>query len=330
MSTYSGRKVSIGIAMEGTRSTAEAADFWIRHEEESFLDTAKNIFNESAIGVLNKNSGSEVVDTMGEGSFGGKITDRAFGFLLWGALGSYSVSTTAGESVVYDHSFTESQENAAKTLSITRYDPNQARIFAGAMVNSFEITAAAGDFARHSTAFVSQPSSTTSASPAFVTENEFVARHVTVKFADATDAFAVATAVNAKSVKLTMNKNSSAYFIVGQNNPDDIFAQSVEITGELVLRYEDQTYYSQRFNNTKKAMQIKLANTGITLGNSSNPTLTLTMPEVYLSEWKLDQGLDGIVEQTLSFNAVYSIASSSALSATLTNTVSSYSTATVS
>lgn len=330
MSTYSGRKVAIGLAMESVRATAEAADYWIRFEEDSFLDTAKNIFNESAIGVLNKNSGSEVVDTMGEGSFGGKITDRAFGFILWGALGSYSVAATAGESIVYDHTFTESQENAAKTLSITRYDPNQARIFAGAMVNSLEITAAMSDFVRHSTAFVSQPSATTTATPSYVVENEFVARHVTAKFADSTDNFTNATSIAAKSVKLTMNKNTAAYFTIGKNNPDDIFAQSVEITGEIVLRYTDQTYYDQRFNNTKKALQIKVANTGVTIGNSSNPTLTFTLPETYLSEWKLDQGLDGIVEQTLTFNAVYSIANGSALSVVLQNTVSSYSTASVS
>lgn len=324
MADYSGRKVKVGLGKEAVRGTAVAATYWARWETFDFFDTATTTYNQSAIGVLDKYSQAEITEAWAEGTLGGKITDQTYGLLLYGAFGSHSVLTHAGETTVYDHTFTESQSNASQSLTIVRVDPNQTLNYALAMVDTHEIDVKAGDFVRQTTKFTSQPGATTTATPAFVAENEFKAKYVTVKMATSVGGLAAATAIPLNNFKLTVNKNVAPYWVVGQNNPSEIFSQAVEITGEFQLRYSDNTYFTPRFANTVEAISVDIKNTDVTIGTSSNPEIVFTMPQCYLNTLKIDNTLDGMVQQTVSFTATYSLANSYALQAVLTNTVATY------
>lgn len=324
MSDFSGRLVSYGIALESTRGTTVDPQFWVRWETADFEDTGKTALNQSAINVLNKYSGAEVVEEDSAGQLAGKVTDHTIGLLMLAAYGGYSVAAHNGETHVYDHTFTESQLNAAPSLTITRVDPNVTNQFAMCMVNQFELDVKAGDFVRHSTSFVGQPSATkTGITPDFVDETEFIAKHVTVKFNNG-------AAIPVQSLKLTYTKGVNPYWIIGQNNPDNIFADEVELKGEMVLRYTDQTYKNYRFNNTPQAVTVDIINDGVTIGNSAHPTISLDIPKAFLTEWKADQSLSGIVNQTVTFEGTYDLATGKMISCTLTNTHTGYNPAGVS
>src|SRR5882672_7555409 len=124
---YSGRLTNYGLALETVRGTAVnpgTGGFWIRWETADMFDTATTILNQSALNQLDKYSSAEVVETWAQGQIAGKITDHAYGLILYSALGSYAVAAHGSETVVYDHTFTEDQLNAGSTLTITRQDPN--------------------------------------------------------------------------------------------------------------------------------------------------------------------------------------------------------------
>lgn len=324
MGYYSGRKVKVGLGKETTRGTAVAATYWLRWETFDFFDTATTIYNQSALGVLDKYSQAEITQTWSEGSLAGKITDQGFGLLLLGAFGSVANATHAGESIVYDHTYSESQANQAQSLTVIRSDPNGSLSYPMAVVKSLEVSIKAGDFVRHNTSFLAQPGATSSPTPAYVAENEFKAKYVTVKMATSVGGLAGATAIPINNVKLTINKDATQYWVVGQNNPQDIFAQTTEITGEFQLLYTDNTYFTPRFANTIEAISITVANTDVTIGASTNPTLTFTLPQCYLNTFKVDTTIDGMVQQTIDFTATYSLSAGYAIQGLLTNTVATY------
>lgn len=322
MSDFSGRLVNYGLGLEVTRGVAvlpSSNGFWIRWETSDFEDTATNVLNASALNQLDKYSGSEVTEAWGTGQIAGKITDHAFGLLLYSALGGYSVGTHPGETVVYDHTFTEDQLNAGPTLTVVRQDPNVTTQYTKGTVNQLDVEVKAGDFVRHTTSFMANPGTVIGTQSVAYTgaEQEFTAKHCIVQFN-------FGTAIPLASMKLSLITNTTNYWILGQTNPGDIFQQSFEVKGEMVLRYSSQTYYNLRFGNTPQAVFITIQNTDVQLGVGSHPTLTFYMPVCYLNDWKPNQNLDGMVEQTFDFEAVATIANGYAVRSVLTNKHSTY------
>lgn len=325
---FSARLVNYGLALETVRGTAVnpgTGGFWIRWETADMFDTATTILNQSALNQLDKYSGAEVVSTWAEGQIAGKITDHAFGLLLYSAIGGYSVGVHGTETVVYDHTFTEDQLNAGPTITITRQDPNITQQYTKGTVNSLEIDVKTGDFVRHTTTFMANPNVATTTQSVLYTaaEQEFTAKHAIVQFN-------YGTPVPLASAKVTITNNAANYWIIGQTPPGEIFQESFEVKGEMVLRYTDQTYYNLRFNNTPQIVFITIQNTDVVIGSSAHPTLTLLMPACYLNEFKVNQSIDGIVEQTIDFEAVATIANGFAVKAVLTNKHSTYAAAGIS
>jgi hypothetical protein len=319
MSDYSGRKIKYGIGKETTRGTYATPSYWVRWESADFFNHATTMFNQSAIGVLDRYSGAEIMQRSSSGAISGKITDQSVGLFLYATLGGYSVAVASAETAVYKHT------NTTQSLSITRVNPNTQTNYVNAMVGSYELDIKAGDFVRHAVNLTAFPSATgTGAVPAFSNENEFKGAHVTTKLAANVGVLSAATAIPTAMFKLTINKNLSPYWIVGQDGPAEIFSQNVEITGEFVLRYTDDTYHNLRYNNTKQALQVVVQNTDVTIGTASNPTIIFTMPAVFLNDFKPEQGIDGMVTQTVNFTATYDLASAYAIQAVLTNAVTTY------
>jgi hypothetical protein len=325
---FSGRDVYYGVAVESTRGTPVNPYFALRWETADFEDKATTVLNKSALGVLNQDSGAEMVEQWGEGQIAGKVTDRAIGVLFYGLQGAYGKSTAPGETIVYNHVFTASQQNALQSLTVTRKDPNVTEQWAESIVGSMAIDVKAGDFVRHTTNLISQPSSVITTTPhAYVSEEEFVSRHVTAQFNNTYSGLTTAPAVPVESLKLEVNNNVTPFWIIGQNNPYNIFAQSTVITGEIVLLYDTNEFKNLRFTtgtNADQSVLITLKNTNVTIGVASNPTITFTMPSCFLTDWKVENSLDSLVKQSISFNAVFSLDLGFALNIAQTSLVSSY------
>jgi len=324
MSDFSGRRISVGIGKETTRGTAAGAAYWLQHLLIDFLPKSTKIYNISGLGVLDESNAAEIVKDWAEGKIEGKVTDKAFGLLLLSLFGTDTPTLHAGETAVYDHVYTETNTNTNQSLTITRKDPNEDYQYALGMLKQLEITVVVGDFVKYVAEFVSKKGSTSTDTAAYVSENEFKPKYATLKMAPLVAGLGAATAIPVKSFKITIEKATDPYFVVGQNDPADIFNTKFNVKGDFVLRYSDTTYRTAMFSNTYNAIQLDIKNTDVTVGTATNPELIFTLPRTVLSEWKIDQKLDSMVEQTVGYQGLFDQVTAKQLTATLTNTVTSY------
>jgi len=321
---FSGRKVAVGIAKETVRGTGVNPAFWLGWTSTDLADMGKSQMNNSAINVLDENQSAVVVETTGGGKIDGIVPDQGFGLVLYSLFGGYAVASHAGETLVKDHTFSESQSNQSQSVTLTRKDPNVTNQFALSMLKTLSLDVVAGDYVKFSSDWVTQPSTTATVTPAFIQENNFISKNATLKFATTVAGLGTATAVNVKDIKLNFDKKVNPYFVIGQNNPNEIFAEGFTVKGDMTLLYTDDTYKNYRFQNTPMAALLDLKNTAVTIGTSSNPEIQLQLSQAYFTEWKPAQPIDGMVEQSVTFEGTFSIASGYEAQAILTNLVTTY------
>lgn len=321
MGDYIGRKVAVGIGKETVRGTAVAAQFWVRHLSLDFKRKGNVAQNESALGVREKFSDSEITKQWAEGKLEGKVNHKSFGLILLAAFGNV---VDAANGAAYDHTYTINQSATPQSLTISRNDGNTARRHALAMLKSLEITVEAGEYVKFSCDIMSKKGVDTANTVAYVTEYEFTSKHAYVKFASAVAGLAAATASAVKSAKLSMDMGVDAYFELGNVDPAEIHAMAVEVTGEIVARHSDNSYEDMYFNNTRKAMLFGFKNTDVDLGAGVNPKVEFTFEQARVSDWDTSNDLDGIVEQTMGITGEFSTATGKAITALLTNDVPAY------
>lgn len=327
MADGSGRLVHYGIAKETVRGTAQTSPTFefMQNDTPDFYNTNKSIQNNASAGVLNDVNAEETDSQWAEGKIPIKVTDKTMGLVLLAAMGSLSTAANGDSSgTVKDHTITQSQSNVPQSVTLFRKDSNSDQAFARAMVKTLELNGVVGDFIKAIPEFTSKFGAAATTTPAYVYENEFKMKYATAKMASATSGLAGATAIPIKSFKLTITRDLNPYFVAGSLDVNEIFVQKFGVTGELVLRYTDQTYENLTFGNTTQALLIDLVNTDVTIGTSAHPELKITLPTVKIEDWKIDQSMDKMVEQTLSITGMYDLASSSAISMILTNLQASY------
>jgi|GEM_PF-4417620 len=323
-SPFSGRKVAVGIAKESVRGTGVNPAFWLGWTATDLADMGKNQMNKSAINVLDENQSSVLVEQTGGGKIDGIVPDQGIGLVLYSLFGGYASALHAGETLVHDHTFTENQSNQTQSVTLTRKDPNVTNQFALSMLKSLSLDVVAGDYVKFSSDWITQPSTTATVTPAFVQENNFIAKNATLKFATTVAGLGAATPVIVKDVKLNFDKKVNPYFVIGQNNPNDIFAEGFTLKGDMTLLYTDDTYKNYRFNNTPMAALLDIKNTAVTIGTTSSPELQLQLSQAYFTDWKPAYPVDGMVEQTVTFEGTFSISSGYEAQAILTNLVTTY------
>jgi hypothetical protein len=242
-------------------------------------------------------------------------------------FGAAPVDTThAGETLVYDHTFSIGQTNTPPTLTLARVDPNADRRHSLCTLKSFELDASDGDWVKFSCDIIADKGTTAADTVAFVAENEFTGKHVTVKIAANQAGIAAALPIKASSLKLKIDRKAEPYWGFAGLDPANFFVGAYEITGELVLTYDDATYENLHYANTQQYLQISIANTDVTIGTAANPTLVFNAPKARIEDWTESDDLDKVIEQTLSFYMEFDLTSAMALQAILTNNKANYTT----
>ena len=103
---FIGRRDSVGLGIEATSGTAVAPQVWEKQTKLD-LDQATTVAQDkSALGRIEDIHDSAVTEEWAEGSLAGRIHDLSFGYLLVNMLGTPTAAAHAGESVVYDNTFT--------------------------------------------------------------------------------------------------------------------------------------------------------------------------------------------------------------------------------
>lgn len=318
MTKFVGRRGSLGVAFESSRGVAVAPAYWIPYATLSFGDRIEGARENQGMGNIADSDSFYVTMQFGEGEVEAQLYDSGLGYILGSVLGAVPV-TTGGNP--YTHTYTLSQTNQAKSLTLYWSDPDRSYVFPLAVVDTFNISVEPNGIVNYTIGFKSKRARDYTSQTANYTStgSKFLHQHVQVRLASAVGGLSAATPISLKNLDLTITRNSMYDSVLGTIEPEDILSQPIAVEGSLSLNLEDDTYRNFMLNNTYRAMEILLF-------RSSSSSLQLQFPRVDFSEWERDLNLDEITRQNINFKGNYDAANALQIvsTAVLINTKSSY------
>lgn len=323
-----GRKFNIGLAHETVRGTAVASAyaFWFPKMSLSLDDKIDYAVNDASYGIIEDAEGQDITGKKAEGTLEGRVQDQGFGVLLLAALGTVAAPSLV-QTGVYDHAFTllESSTHPSITILTTGQNENSGNghAYALGMLDTLDISIELNKYASFKASFQSQTAATATNTASYTAENYFRPQDGVVKFATNLAGLAGASAISLRKCSLSIKKNLEEDRVIGSVNATDRLNTQFQVEGSIEIVYTDRTYIdSQLLTDTAKALRISFVNTSVTIGASSNPTLTIDLAKVKLQDVARKIENKSVIVQTLKFKAFYSIADTSMITATLRNTKS--------
>lgn len=314
MTKFVGRRGQLGIAVESSRGTGVNPVFWIPVATMSFFDRVETAREEQGQGIIADSDSNYVTMKMGEGEVEAQVYDKALGALLTGLIGS---SPSSGAGPPYTHTYTLTQTNQGKSVSLYWKDPDRSYLFPMGMLNSLQLSVEPSGLVNWTIGFMSKSSEGWASQTANFTSlgAKWLHQHLAFKLAATVGDIAAATAISLKSLELNFNKNTVFDSVVGTVEPEDILNQQLSIDGSIELNLEDETYRNYMLNGTYRAMEVKL-------NGGSNSILTFQFPRVDFTEWEPDYSLNEIAKQSIQFKCNYDQANALDIisTCTLTNT----------
>lgn len=284
----------------------------------SFADKIMSSAEDQGMGNIADQDSFYVTMVMGEGDVDLELYDQAMGLVLTSLLGAVPVTTGSNP---YTHTFTMSQTNQAKSLSLYWKDPDRSYMFALAIVESLKITVAPNGKVEYTIHFKSKKAKDwANLTPVFTTlGTKWLHQHLQFRLASTVGGLSAATAISLKNLELNFNRSTMFDEVMGTAEPEDVLSQTMGIEGSLNLNLEDDTYRNYMLGNTYRAMEVKFL-------ASANSSLALQFPRVNFSEWEPDFTLNEIAKQKINFKANYDSANALDIvsTATLINTKISY------
>lgn len=303
MGKFIGRRVPVGIALESSRGVVAVPTYVLGKTNYTLDDKANKAVSGEGVGSISANGCVAVVTgKFSEGDIEFELGAKSLPAVLKAVVGGAISSSAQGTG--YKHTLTLLEGNQHPTLSVTLDDPNGDVVFAGAMVDSFELKVGLEDIVKATMGIKAKVSRDTSYSANPECDYKFVGRDLTFKVASDTSGLASATALSIKELSLTVNKNSDYDWVLGTLEPEDILNKQFLIEGKLTLNYEDRTWRNYMLDGSYRALSIKLEQSRNQAGDQ-NPAFYIEFPKVHFSEWESQRGNDDIVGQTINFSALY-------------------------
>lgn len=241
------------------------------------------------------------------------------GYFFLSALGSVNSALHAGESVVYDNTFTEAATK--KSLSIEQAYGEDVSRFLGYIASGFKITIKAGEIA--SVQFPGMAKTRTTGNTKVAAA--FSATEKAFNFADFVIKLGGSTLTEILSLEFEYKNN--VQFLAALNNSHDpafnyIKPSEVTCKIEAYLDSTTVTELNNYLNKTERSLEI--IGTGSAIGSAANNTFDLLCPRgIYeTGDEKLQDGYNNL---SISFKGMYDPSTSKLLSLVLTNLISAYS-----
>lgn len=326
MSEIIGRQIEVGVSVEQTRGTAQAnPEKWIKNVTCNIIEKASHAINDSSHGSLEDSDDRRVVKKWIEGDMDGIVGVDTIGYLIYSLYSS--VASTWKAAGCYEHVFNMLQSIQHKTLAIFAKDGSvQQKVFNGCMLSKFELTAAIDNYLRFKASFMGRTAASNSSSPSYSAETDFIGKDISVKLADTEAGLAGATASEIKDLNITWDQGLIDDYILGSNNPDDIYNGMMKIEGSFTKNFIDSTFKDLYLGDAAKYAQITIqGSTAIT--GAHYPTITILLNKIKIMEWDRSGDRDKLVEEKVKFTAFYNATDAKQSQVTIKNTASEYSSA---
>lgn len=324
MTKIIGKQVAFGIAKEASRGVAESgADIWVQHNAFDVQDRVEKIVNESSSGLLVEGIGDTIAKVWSDGNVEFKVGDVSFGYLLMSLLGS--VSTSANGDGTYKHTFTLNNSSQHPSLTLFRSDPQQDYTHANGMIDSLNLNVELGSYFIADVGFMAKKGVEASLTSAYVSENEFLPKHMTVKLADNAGDLDSASGICVQRASLNFAKNIVDEQCLGSLEPIDFYNTMISVDGSLEVYYDKKDHRDDLVNDVAKALRIQAVNSDVVIGSGSqNPEVTIDLNLVKYQATPIEFDNNNLVKQTIEFKGYYKVDDGALTTVELTNTQSSY------
>ncbi len=256
----------------------------------------------------------------GKVSYEGDFTMDAFadyiGYFLLSALGTDTPALHSGETVVYDHVFTETTPKLS--LTIEQAITENTRRFAGCIASGFKITGKVGEMLEFMAPILAKTQATaTEVTGAFSTVPAFNHAQLQVKIGGSVIG-------EVESFELEYKNGLEMVYALGNVEPSfNSIKSGSEISGKIEL-YLDTTALTRLTNYINKTNEaVELIATGNAIGTAANYVLDILVPKaVYTAaDTKITDAHNLL---TIEFNGLYDTSTNKLLAVTLTNLLSAY------
>ena len=314
MSKFIGRQQEVGLALEATRGTIVAPTLWLPKTNFNVEDKVAKARFQGNYGNIVGGDDALVAQKWAEGDLEFEVSDDVLPMIMKSLFGSLSSASFLS---VYKHTFSLANSVQHASLSFHLNDPIGAAgsptktvAYGRSMIKSLELGVKLGELAMMKAGFIAAGHKDwTRQTSSYSAPNKFTHKHAVVKIAANTAALDAASKISVQELTLTINKNVVRENSLGTVQPVDILNRKIEISGKLMLTYEDRTYRDYVLDGTKKALRVSLVNGDVTIG-TTNPTLQLDLPIVDFDSWDPKHPLDDVATQEIMFYALYDVTNS--------------------
>ncbi len=307
MTLWIGRRESVGIGVESTRGVGVSPTYWLNCLSFSFKDVPTRAKSEAGFGGIW--AGDQAPKTMerAEGDFEIEVGDRSLGTLMTAVMGAVPSTSGPADTAAYTHTWTLTNTNQHKSLTITTIDPIGQLVYEFAMIDSFELRVKPDAIISALISFVSKGSSDSGGQNAsYGAEKKFIGRYLTFKVADTTADLTAATGISLKSLTLKFTKNAEAQATLSTVQPEDVVNKRFDVTGEIELNYESRTWLDYVKTADDKAVRIDIVHEDTITGCATTKyQFRLDLSKVAFEAWDSNFAMDDVVTQTLTFTAFY-------------------------
>lgn len=309
MAKIAGRQVEIGIGIETAAGTPVAAADYFKWDSFSMQSMVDKVMLNSARGIRNEHSNSIIAKRYGKGSLEFSPTVDIFPYVLGMALGSRSSGTHAGETTVYDHTFTIQNANASmKTATLlVKQGGVQVERYANCVVDTLDLTVQK-DLIKCKLGLIGAFPDTSTLTPSYTQDTIFSRNQMTVKFGTSLAAAAgnSVTPLVEFTLSLANNVLFEDAFLSGSSDPaaGAFIAGKLNIKGSYTIQFADTVELAKYQANTLNAMIVSL--TGAQIGVVTTAELIkISLGRLVLTGAPLQYNLDGITYVKQTFEVQY-------------------------
>lgn len=273
---------------------------------------------ESLKGLLAKHTTAHKGLVKRGGDYELDIAPGNIAYLFKSVFGSVSSAQKAGETVVYEHTFSESASKPS--LTIEQAIGEVVERYAGSIVTELSFACKTGETLIGKVSVLAKSQASASkVTPAVESLRPF-------NFSDclSADGFRIGgvTLDNVENFELTYSNNGQMNYALGSANPARFTAGGSEVAGKFDL-YLDSTSaskYADYLSKTEQSLDVTF--TGDSIGSSSNYKLSIVLPRVVFKTASTPVN-DDYNLLSVEFQGMYDTVTAKLISTVLTNLTSS-------
>lgn len=316
-----GRQSATGIAIEGTRGTAETvASKWFKKTSSTLLPEVENVVDDSSFGRLEDAEEMRTVREWYAGDLSGVLHADAVGYFLTQMYGD--VESDVVVSGVHEHDFTLDQTITKPTLTMFVDDPVKQERYNGGVVSTLSIEANTSDYVRFTANVLARASATHTDTVSYDTEYDFIGKDITVKVAETEGGLAGATPLPIKTLNINWDTGAISDWVFGSTTPEH-YNGAFGIEFDFTKNYTDQTFETLFKNNAPRYCLITIKGDEV-LASSNAPELRILLNKVKVSEWTVADSSNDLREESVTCKALYNVTDEAQSSVYLKNTTAEY------